>query len=158
MVFYTIGVYGSTKDSFFKQLTDNSIDTFIDIRLRRGVRGSQYAYVNSTQLQSELDALGINYLHYKGLAPTQEIRAKQKQDDECKGVKKRDRYCLSETFTRLYKEDILANFDFQRYIHELETYGANHAVLFCVEEMPTACHRSLVAEKLASIGYEVVNL
>jgi len=41
MEVYTIGVYNSTEDLFFKKLIDNKIDTFIDVRQRRGVRGSK---------------------------------------------------------------------------------------------------------------------
>ncbi len=46
MKFYTIGVYGSTGNEFFQKLIDNNIDTFCDIRQRRGVRGAKYAFVN----------------------------------------------------------------------------------------------------------------
>lgn len=34
---YTIGVYNSTEESFFKKLQDNNIELFCDIRQRRGV-------------------------------------------------------------------------------------------------------------------------
>ena len=44
---FTIGVYGSTENSFFEKLAQSRIDLFCDIRQRRGVRGSQYKYVNS---------------------------------------------------------------------------------------------------------------
>ena len=37
MEIYTMGVYGSSEDSFFKLLIDNEIDAFCDIRQRRGV-------------------------------------------------------------------------------------------------------------------------
>ena len=47
LALYTMGVYGSTEASFFKKLEQNNIDTFCDIRQRRGVRGSKYRYVNS---------------------------------------------------------------------------------------------------------------
>jgi len=57
MKFYTIGVYNSTEQEYFKKLTDNNIDTFCDIRQRRGVRGSQYSFVNSNRLQAKLNEL-----------------------------------------------------------------------------------------------------
>ena len=74
--FFTIGVYNSTENSFFEKLTKNHIDMFCDIRQRRGVRGSQYRYVNSNYLQAKLRELGINYMYIKELAPTSEIRQK----------------------------------------------------------------------------------
>lgn len=56
---YTIGVYNSTEDSFFDKLKSNNIELFCDIRLRRGVRGAQYKYVNKTYLESKLTSLGV---------------------------------------------------------------------------------------------------
>ena len=41
---FTIGVYGFSETEFFDALEEAGIDTFIDIRYRRGVRGSLYAY------------------------------------------------------------------------------------------------------------------
>ncbi len=54
MKIYTIGVYGSTEEEFFGKLTKSKIDLFCDIRQRRGVRGRQYAFVNSSYLQKKL--------------------------------------------------------------------------------------------------------
>ena len=55
MEFFTIGVYNSTEKEFFEKLTQNNIDTFCDIRQRRGVRGSKYSFVNSNRLQQRLN-------------------------------------------------------------------------------------------------------
>ena len=63
---YTIGVYGSSEKEFFQKLIDNNIDTFCDIRLRRAVRGAQYAFANSQRLQNKLSDLSITYLHETG--------------------------------------------------------------------------------------------
>lgn len=38
---YTIGVYGSTEETFFSKLIAAQVDLFVDIRQRRGVRGNQ---------------------------------------------------------------------------------------------------------------------
>lgn len=75
---YTIGVYNSTESSYFRKLQENNIDLFCDIRQRRGVRGSQYKYVNSNYLQAKLQDFGIVYKYIKELAPTNDIRQKQK--------------------------------------------------------------------------------
>jgi uncharacterized protein (DUF488 family) len=85
MIFYTIGVYGSTEKEFFKNITDNKIDTFCDIRQRRGVRGSKYAFVNSNRLQQRLHELDVKYGHVLELAPNTEIRELQKEVDAQKG-------------------------------------------------------------------------
>lgn len=82
MEFYTIGVYNSTEKEYFKKLTDIHIDTFCDIRQRRGVRGSEYAFINSNRLQLKLNDLDIKYGHILELAPSSEIRELQKVADK----------------------------------------------------------------------------
>ncbi|TAL61516.1 MAG: DUF488 domain-containing protein [Bacteroidetes bacterium] len=159
MEFFTIGVYNSTEEDFFKKLTDNRIDTFCDIRQRRAVRGSKYAFVNSNRLQARLAELDIKYGHVLKLAPPVEIRELQKQADLDKGELKRDRQFLGQVFTSEYKNRILDNFDFDNLIETLENNGASRCVLFCVEERPEACHRSLVSQVLQDkYHYKVTNL
>ena len=150
MEFFTIGVYNSTEDEFFEKLTRNNIDTFCDIRQRRGVRGSKYSFVNSTKLQQKLADLDIKYGYIPALAPTTEIRELQKQVDLDKGESKRERQELGKVFVIEYKNKILGQFDFETFFEHLDQIGANRVALFCVEEHPEACHRSVVAEKLTS--------
>ena len=54
MKFVTIGVYGSDEATFFEALQRAGVDTFCDIRWRRGVRGAKYAFANSARLQKRL--------------------------------------------------------------------------------------------------------
>lgn len=86
MEIFTLGVYNSTEQQFFGKLVENRIDTFCDIRQRRGLRGSQYAFVNSQRLQQRLAEIGISYTYLKELAPTKEIRDKQKEADKRNGI------------------------------------------------------------------------
>jgi len=158
MKFFTIGVYNSTEQEYFKKLTDNNIDTFCDIRQRRGVRGSQYAFVNSNRLQIRLNELDIKYGHIIDLAPTTDIRELQKEVDNQHGELKRDRNKLGQVFAIAYKDRILSKFDFDSFIDKLDEVGGNRVVLFCVEEKPEACHRSIVTDKLEKLGYEITHL
>lgn len=159
MTFYTIGVYGSTEKDFFQKLVDNNVDTFCDIRQRRGVRGAKYAFVNSNRLQQRLNELDIKYGHILELAPTTEIRELQKEADAQKGELKRNRQELGQIFRIEYKNRILKNFDFDSFLEKLDEIGASKIVLFCVEEKPEACHRSIVTEKLNSqFNYNIVHL
>jgi uncharacterized protein (DUF488 family) len=144
----TIGVYGFDKESFFQALLDAKVDTFCDIRMRRGMRGSTYAFVNSASLQRRLGELGIRYVHFKDLAPDQEIRAKQKQEDEKLGVAKRARKALGQTFIEAYEKECLSTFNTGEFIKQLGQ-DAQVIGLFCVEREPEACHRSLAAKRLA---------
>jgi uncharacterized protein (DUF488 family) len=158
MIFYTIGVYGSTEQEFFNKITENNIDTFCDIRQRRGVRGSKYAFVNSNRLQQKLNDLEVKYGHVLELAPTTEIRELQKEVDAQKGEQKRERQELGQIFRIEYKNKILKNFDFDSFIEKLDEIGASKVVLFCVEEKPEACHRSIVTAKLEQLGYKINHL
>jgi uncharacterized protein (DUF488 family) len=144
MEFYTIGVYNSTEKEFFNKLTTNQIDTFCDIRQRRGVRGSKYAFVNSNRLQQKLVDLDIRYGYIQGLAPTSEIRGLQKEIDLEKGELKSERHELGKIFIIEYKNKILQKFDFELFFEQLDNNGAKKIVLFCVEEFAEACHRSIV--------------
>lgn len=159
MEFFTIGVYNSTEDEFFGKLTDNRIDTFCDIRQRRGVRGAEYSFVNSERLQSKLADLDIKYGHILALAPTTEIRDLQKEADVKSGIQKRDRTQLGKVFQIAYNDRVLKKFDLDALFEQLENAGAEKVVLFCVEEHHRACHRSLVADKIEEkYGLEVTHL
>jgi len=159
MKIYTIGVYGSTEQDFFNKLIENRIDTFCDIRQRRGVRGSEYAFVNSNRLQSRLADLDIKYGHVLDLAPTTEIREMQQEDDLKHGEKKRDRNKLGNVFSLAYKNKIMQKFDFDNFVEKLDEIGANRIVLFCVETKPEACHRSIVANELSRrYNFEIIHL
>ncbi len=144
----TIGVYGFDEDGFFSALTNAGVDTFCDIRRRRGLRGSAYAFANSRRLQDRLATLGIRYVYIKELAPSQAIRDIQKTDDNRIGVGKRQRAVLGPAFVQAYNSECLQNFTATKF---LDAVGPDTrvVVLFCVEREPEACHRWLVARRLA---------
>lgn len=144
----TIGVYGYDSEHFFRALVNAHVDTFCDVRARRGVRGSAYAFANSTRLQQRLHELGIRYLHRKDLAPSLNTRVMQAQEDKQHKVAKRKRTTLGQTFEHSYEQECLANFDAQQFLADLGEQ-AKVVCLFCVERDPHACHRSLLAQKLA---------
>ena len=153
----TIGVYGFPEQSFFEALLAHNVDLFCDIRQRRGLRGRDYSFANSQRLQRRLDELGIAYIHLKNLAPAPEVRRQQQTVDQAGGVKKRARRQLSPAFVEAVDTAVLADFDPRAFLDEV-TAEARVAVmaLFCVEREPAACHRSLLAERLAeSLDLEV---
>lgn len=154
----TIGVYGFTEEDFFNALTKAKIDTFCDIRQRRGMRGAQYAFANSQRLQERLKSLGIRYHHFQNLAPSQTVRQQQKSADKETETTKRARMVLSPSFVRAYTEECLNNFDTSAFLEEIDS-DTKVIALFCVEREPTACHRSLLAEKLArDFGIQVKHI
>lgn len=156
--FVTIGVYGFDEASFFNTLLEEGVDMFCDIRQRRGVRGAQYAFVNSLYLQKKLQDLAIGYIHYKPLAPSKTVRRKQEDDDKKQKVKKRERPNLSPAFIAAYEAECLAEFDAPAFVNSFDS-AVKKVVLFCVEREPEACHRSLVAQKLSEdVGIQVEHL
>ena len=134
------------------------MDTFCDLRRRRGVRGSAYAFANRRRLEARLAELGIRYLHCKALAPSQALRERQKAADQAARTPKRRRAELSGLFIAGYGEECLRDFDSREFMAQLG--GETRVVaLFCVERTPAACHRSLVAERLQrDLGLEVAHL
>ena len=74
--FVSIGVYGYQEEDFFNALRDAGVDVFIDLRQRRGLRGTKYAFANSQRLQNRLREMGLHYIHLRELAPPPEVRAR----------------------------------------------------------------------------------
>lgn len=154
----TIGVYGFDEATFFEALCKAKVDTFCDIRSRRGVRGATYAFANSKRLQARLAELDIRYIYRKDLGPTKVVREKQAEADKATKTAKRKRTELGEAFIEAYHTECLSEFKPESLLDELES-DAQVVALFCVETAPEACHRSLVADKLVkSLDLEVENI
>lgn len=146
--FFSIGVFNSTKEEFFGKLVSNDIDTFCDIRQRRGVRGAVYTFVNSKRLQQRLKELNIFYEYVPELAPPPEIRKLQKEKDLADKITNKQRLKLAKAFVKEYKSRILQPFNFEELLDHFEKNHSVRIVFFCVEEYHEACHRSLVTQYL----------
>lgn len=154
----TIGVYGFDEAGFFRALSEARVDTLCDIRRRRGVRGAAYAFANSRRLQERLAELGICYVHRLDLAPGAALRGRQAATDKADRTAKRQRAALSPEFSAGYRAEVLAGLDSARFVAELGPQ-ARVVALLCVERDPAACHRSLLAERLArDLGLTVAHI
>jgi uncharacterized protein (DUF488 family) len=143
----TIGVYGFDGESFLRRLADADVRLLLDVRQRRGVRGPEYAWANSRRLQAALANVQIAYEHHPELAPTTELRHVQYAEDDLRGVGKRSRRELAVEYARRYTTEVLDAADLAPVVSALP--GSGTAALFCVELDPEACHRSLIAQRLA---------
>jgi uncharacterized protein (DUF488 family) len=153
----TIGVYGFTSASFLTALHRADVRVLLDVRQRRGVRGPQYSWANSLRLQAALAGAGIGYRHHTELAPTTELRNLQYREDAKAGVGKRSRVKLAPDYARRYVDEILDRVDLAALVADLPCECAS--ALLCVERDPEACHRSLIAERLATHhGAPVIHL
>ena len=144
----TIGVYGFTAEKFLEALHTADVRVLLDVRQRRGVRGPEYAWANARRLQATLAEAGVEYRHHRELAPTTELRQLQYREDDRLGVGKRSRAELAPAYRERYVKEILDRVDLGAIVRELPNEGAS--ALFCVERDPEACHRSLIAERLAN--------
>jgi uncharacterized protein (DUF488 family) len=152
----TIGVYGFDRESFLATLVEASVDLVLDVRQRRGVRGSEYAWANARRLQDSLSDAGVAYSHLKELAPTTELRQAQYRADARRGEGKRSRTVLSAEYASGYTEQILDRVDLAPIVKWI---GGSRAALLCVERDPEACHRSLIAARLQrDWGFSVEDL
>jgi uncharacterized protein (DUF488 family) len=120
----------------------------LDVRQRRGVRGPQYAWANAKRLQAALAGAGIGYRHHPELAPTTELRQLQYREDDRLGVGKRSRRELAPEYRERYVSEILDRADLGEVVAELP--GEGGGALLCVERDPEACHRSLIADRIAA--------
>ncbi len=153
----TVGVYGATLESFLGSLADAEVGVVLDVRQRRGVRGPQYAWANSQRLQRALAEAGLEYRHVPELAPSTELRQLQYAIDDATGVGKRTRTLLAPEYAARYREEILAPVDLDPLVKSLPPVGIG--ALLCVERDPEACHRSLIAARLAcDYGFDVLDL
>lgn len=122
------------------------------------MRGSEYSYANARQLTEELCARGIAYKHVLGLAPDVETLNVQSSADATGNRLKSQRIELSPEYVAQFTQRTLETFDFDGLAQELR--GIQAPALMCIERITGACHRSLVAPRLAAAlgGIETVHL
>lgn len=153
----TIGVYCFTAETFLEALRGAEVTLVVDVRQRRGVRGPQFSWANARRLQDLLTVAGIRYSHHRELAPTTELRQLQYREDDRMRVGKRSREHLAPEYASRYLAEILDPAPLKPLLDELPSGGV--MALFCVECAAAACHRSLVAQRLAErYGFEVTHL
>lgn len=158
MKVFTIGVYGWDEEDFAQAIRDAAPGVFVDVRRRRGLRGATYAWANSSRLQATLAELGIPYVHRLDVAPSDATRHIVARDAIADGIGYRDRVILSPEYHEAYGQEVLATFDAQDFVVSLgEDLGS--IMLFCVEQAPAACHRSILAEQIArNLGADVEHI
>ncbi len=121
------------------------------------MRGPEYAWANARRLQALLADAHIGYEYHPELAPDTELRHLQYREDDRQGVGKRSRVRLSPDYVRAYTEEILDLVPLEPLVRQLPVHGTG--ALLCVEATADACHRSLVAQRLAErFGFEVMNI
>ena len=127
----------------------------LDVRQRRGVRGSEYAWANAQRLEAALSEAGIGYSHLKELAPTTEMRQLQYAEDAGSARGNAPAPPSPRLTSALHRGGARPG----RPRPGRQWIGKSSAALLCVERDPEACHRSLIAERLRrEWGFEVEHL
>lgn len=130
----TIGYEGLTVDSFFCTLQVNSVQALIDVRelpLSRKPGFSKSALAHSAS------TYGMSYSHFAGLGCPRAIRHDYKRDKDW------ERYV--ERFTAYLDTQALA------VAHLAAHVKRERCCLVCYEADYNACHRTLVAERVAQL-------
>lgn len=136
----TIGYENASLDDFLATLQQVGVATLIDVRQ---VPVSRRAGFSKKQLREAVEALGIRYVHLVGLGDPKEGRE----------AAKKGRFAeFRQIFVR-HLQTAQAQADLET---ATEIARNGRACLLCYEKKPEFCHRSIVADALASkIGIEI---
>jgi uncharacterized protein (DUF488 family) len=131
----TIGYEGATVRTFLDALREAEVDLLVDVRAVASSRRPGFA---KTALRASVEEAGIEYLHLRGLGTPAEGRAAARAGRHAE-------------MRRIF----LAHLATAEAQDELETLAAlvrsgRRVCLLCLEADPTHCHRSMVADALAS--------
>lgn len=140
---FTIGYEGATPDRLIETLREAGVTTLVDVRELANSRRPGFA---KRALSQSLEAAGIGYRHLRALGTPAEGRA----------AVRAGRYG---EMRRIFGAR-LAGTEAQAALGDLAASArAGRVCLLCLERDPAQCHRTLVAEAVASHGgFAIVHL
>lgn len=142
-VIATIGYEGTTVERFLRALTDADVELLIDVRAVARSRRPGFA---KTALAANLETVGIDYLHLRGLGtpPDGRAAARAGRYDELREI-------YSAALETAEAQADLASL--------VDLASRRRVCLMCFEADHTHCHRSLIIEALEElIPFEVRHL
>lgn len=143
---YTIGYSGVKAEDFFNKLKDSKVNILVDIRLNNSSQLAGYAKKDNLRYFLK-EICGIKYYEQKLLAPTKELL------DDYK--KKKINW---EGYVSVFNE-LLTKRDIINKISDVLPFPLENICFLCSEKEHYNCHRSLVAEQLASqFNFKIINL
>lgn len=140
---FTIGYEGADVDRFLTTLKDAGVATLADVR---AVALSRKRGFSKSALRDALASQNIGYEHFIKLGTPKEGRQAARAGD-------------GELMRRIYCDQVLATDEAQAAFQDLEALAASRPIcLLCFERDPVNCHRTVLAKKLESLGFETVDL
>ncbi|HEU6441264.1 MAG TPA: DUF488 domain-containing protein [Microvirga sp.] len=140
---FTIGYEGADVDRFLATLKDAGVATLADVR---AVALSRKRGFSKSALRDALSGQDIGYEHFIRLGTPKEGRQAARAGD-------------ADLMRRIYCDEVLRTEEAQEAFRDLEELAASKPVcLLCFERDPANCHRRVLAQRLASRGFEIVDL
>ncbi len=143
-VLATIGYEHASVPGFLAALTRAGVEVLVDVRAVASSRRKGFA---KTALAANLETVGIDYLHLRGLGTPAEGRKAARAGDHA-------------TLERIFAEQLttIEARDGLMALADLVATGRK-ACLLCLEANPEHCHRSMVAAALdRALPIQVENL
>jgi uncharacterized protein (DUF488 family) len=140
----TVGYQAATVDSFLRALQAAGVALLVDVR---AVASSRRPGFSKSSLAANLAAVGIGYVHLRGLGTPAAGRA----------AARAGRHARMRSIFREHLRTLEAQAELDE-LRELASAG-RRVCLLCFEADPQHCHRTLVAEALAArMPIEVLEL
>ncbi|HEY8567517.1 MAG TPA: DUF488 domain-containing protein [Beijerinckiaceae bacterium] len=139
---YTIGYEGSDPDRLVAALRRSGVAVLADVR---AVANSRKRGFSKGALRERLLTEGLGYEHFIALGTPKAGREAARAGD-------------AEGLRRVYAEQLATEAAVDA-LSALRDLAARQPIcLFCFERDPRFCHRRLLAERLAPMGFEAVDL
>ena len=140
---WTIGYERASSDAVLTALKDAGVEVLMDVR---DLPLSRRAGFSKSTLRASLEAVGIEYVHLKGLGTPKEGRLAARRGDM--------RLFWSIVDQRMATPE--AEFDLLRAV---EIARGKRSALLCFEADPHVCHRQRVADALAErFGFRIEHI
>jgi uncharacterized protein (DUF488 family) len=140
---FTIGYEGADPDRFVAALKGAGVASIADVR---AVALSRKRGFSKNVLRDRLQTDGIGYRHFIALGTPKSGREAARAGD-------------GDTLRRIYCDEVLASAPAEAALSELAALATQEPVcLLCFERDPALCHRRLLAERLAPLGFKAVDL
>jgi uncharacterized protein (DUF488 family) len=139
---YTTGYAGHDPASFLGLLRQHRISTVVDVRR---IPLSRKRGFSRTALAQFLEANGLEYQHIRDLGVPQELRIRLRAGD-----------CDLDSYLREFRGYLKGHVQVLDEVYSLA--AVTRCCLLCVEQCSGKCHRSVVAEEVASRNGKTVEI